>query len=96
MFKYVLPLLSIVVATTSAVQAGSFKEALAAKKVCEKADGFIQATSGNNEEETSRLVDKVNAKRTGVYTNIAQEKGTTPEAVAFLHAKEVEEHNRCK
>ncbi|MBX9804706.1 MAG: YdbL family protein [Alphaproteobacteria bacterium] len=64
--------------TDAALDLGS---ALSSKKVCEKADGFIQATAGN-EGEVSELVNQVNAKRANVYSNIAQKDGLDPAVVA--------------
>ena len=61
--------------------------ALSSKKVCEKVDGYIQATPGN-ENEVSELVNQVNTKRVGVYSGIAQKDGLDPAVVAAESAAE--------
>jgi uncharacterized protein YdbL (DUF1318 family) len=63
-------------------------QALNSKKVCEKVDGFIQATPGN-ENETNQLVESVNAERATVYADIARKEGLDPSVVAAEHAKEI-------
>ena len=72
----------------------SFKEALKDKKVCERADGYVQATSGN-ESDMKIVVETVNSKRKDVYANIAKNEGTPVEAVAIEHANEQKPENRC-
>jgi uncharacterized protein YdbL (DUF1318 family) len=95
MMKQLMIMFAVGSVMTSAICAGDFKIALASKKVCEKADGFIQATPGH-EGEMADLVAKVNTKRTSVYADIAAREGTAVEAVAALQAKEVKPRNRCK
>lgn len=63
--------------------------ALKSKKVCERTDGYIQATLGN-EEEVANLVNAVNSKRTKVYSDIAAKDGLDPAAVGMTMA----EHER--
>lgn len=70
--------------TEAAIDLGS---ALSSKKVCEKVDGYIQATPGN-EGEVSELVNQVNAKRANVYSRIAQKDGLDPAIVAAESAAE--------
>lgn len=59
-----------------------------AGKVCEKVDGFIQSTPGN-ESETSDLVASVNANRASVYADIAKKQDTDPVTVGSVSAKEL-------
>lgn len=62
-------------------------DALKCGKVCEKQDGYIQATPGH-ESEIAALVEDVNAKRAQVYANIATERNLPTQAVATEMAKE--------
>jgi uncharacterized protein YdbL (DUF1318 family) len=74
--------------------AGELQDALSAKKVCEGQDGFLQTTPGN--EDMAGYVSTVNAKRNGVYTDIATSRGISVEAVALEHVKEQKPQNLCK
>lgn len=65
--------------------------ALSSKKVCERTDGFIQATPGN-EKEVANLIGTVNTKRTKVYSDIAAKDGLAPAAVGMAMA----EHERAE
>ncbi|MGV8947813.1 MAG: DUF1318 domain-containing protein [Candidatus Paracaedibacter sp.] len=64
--------------------------ALSSKKVCERTDGFIQATPGN-EKEVANLAVTINAKRSKVYADIATKDGLDPAAVGMTMA----EHERA-
>lgn len=66
--------------------------ALNSGKVCEKTDGFIQPTPGN-ESETATLVESINAERAQVYAEIAKNQGTDPVTVGHLNGKEMRAQN---
>ena len=95
MLKQCMVLLTLSVAVTFPLNAGQLKDALQAKKVCEGQDGFLQTTPGN-EAEMAEYVSTVNAKRNGVYRDIATTRGTSLEAVALEHAKDQPLENRCQ
>lgn len=61
-------------------------EAIAAKKVCERNDGYIQATS-NHENEIASLLSEVNQKRSEVYTEIAQKEKISLKVVGIEMAR---------
>ena len=96
MMKQLMLLLGLGIIALSPAQAkGVLAAALNSKKVCERTDGFIQATPGN-EAETSQLVRKVNAKRTKIYSDIAAKEGLDPSAVAFAMAEQEKAANPGK
>lgn len=95
MMKQYMVLLTLSTAVALPASAGQLKDALSAKKVCEAQDGFLQTTPGN-EVEMAEYVATVNAKRNGVYTDIATSRGTSLEAVALEHAKDQKPENRCQ
>lgn len=74
-------------ALSSAQAAMDLASALASRKVCERADGYIQATPGN-EAEVAALVAQVNAKRAKVYSDIAAKEGLDPAAVGAAMAEQ--------
>jgi uncharacterized protein YdbL (DUF1318 family) len=76
-----------IVALSPTQAAMDLASALSVKKVCERADGFIQATPGN-EGEVAILVDQVNAKRSRVYTDIAAKDGLDPSSVGIAMAEQ--------
>ena len=88
MLKRLILLFGIgIFALSSAQAAMNLGSALTAKKVCERTDGYIQATPGN-EEEVAGLVSEVNAKRAKVYSDIAAKEGLDPAAVGTAMAEE--------
>jgi uncharacterized protein YdbL (DUF1318 family) len=88
MMKQLVLFLGLGIIAISPAQAGvELATALSSKKVCERADGFIQATPGN-EEEAARLVDKVNAKRKAIYSDIAAKEGLDPLSVGIAMAEQ--------
>jgi uncharacterized protein YdbL (DUF1318 family) len=88
MMKQVMVLLALSVTIAFPVSAGGdLANAFKSKKVCERMDGYIAATSGN-EGEVANLVQSVNAKRAHVYAEIAAKEALPPETVAAEHARE--------
>lgn len=83
------------VALSPAQAAMDLATALNAGKVCERVDGFIQATQGN-EGEVAELVIQVNAKRAKVYSDIAVKEKLTPAAVAATMAEQEKAANPGK
>jgi uncharacterized protein YdbL (DUF1318 family) len=67
--------------------AAPLEAALTRGDVCERSDGFIQATPGN-ESTTAALVESVNADRAKEYAEIAARNGTDQASVGALYAKE--------
>jgi uncharacterized protein YdbL (DUF1318 family) len=95
MLKQFTVLMTLGSALAMPTAALSLSDALAAKKVCERADGYIQATPGN-EGEVAGLVGEVNAKRTGVYSDIAAKEGLDPAAVGVAMAEQEKAANPGK
>lgn len=96
MLKQITLLLGLGIIATTSTHAGiDLATALYSKKVCERADGFIQATPGN-ELEFAGLVDQVNAKRTRVYRDIALKDGLSPTDVGFAMAEQEKAANPGK
>lgn len=85
-------ILGMAVLMMSISHAGELKDAITAGKACEKRDGYVQATPGN-ETEVAALVNRVNAKRQGVYTRIAKERGVPCTVVAAESAQDRETKN---
>lgn len=88
-------LLGLSMAIVSSAQGADLASALSAGKVCERADGYIQATPGN-EGEMSGLVSDVNNKRTRVYSDIAAKEGLDPAAVGVENARQEKAANPGK
>ncbi len=95
MIKQLTFLLLGIIAVSPAQAKGDLATALSSKKVCERADGFIQATPGN-EADAANLVGDVNAKRTAVYANIAAKDGLDPAAVGAAMAEQEKAANPGK
>jgi uncharacterized protein YdbL (DUF1318 family) len=87
MIKLVFKAFGMVVVIASVAHAGALKDAIRAGKVCEKQDGFVEATPGS-ENEAVDLVTKVNVKRQKLYTQIAADRGLSPTVVAQESAAE--------
>lgn len=88
MMKQLILIFGMGIVALSPVQAAmNLASALSTKKVCERADGFIQATPGN-EGEVESLVGQVNAKRSRVYADIAAKDGLDPVAVGIAMAEQ--------
>jgi uncharacterized protein YdbL (DUF1318 family) len=87
MMNPLILLLGASIMVTFPAQAADLASALASRKVCEMASGYIQATSGN-ENEMSGLVADVNAKRERIYSDIAAKDGIEPAAVGIENARQ--------
>jgi uncharacterized protein len=62
--------------------------AIAAGKVGETADGYLDVVDGKSvDAQTKRTVDEVNIKRRAVYTQLAAQKGVTVDQVAAVVAE---------
>ncbi len=62
----------------------SLEAAKAAGQVGERPDGYLGLVVSPAPDELRALVDRINAERSGHYTAIAGQRGTTPAAVAAL------------
>jgi len=88
MMKQVILLFGLGMLALSPAQAAmDLATALNTKKVCERGDGFVRATPGN-EGEVAELVAQINAKRARVYSNIATKEGLTLTAVGVAMAEQ--------
>jgi uncharacterized protein YdbL (DUF1318 family) len=87
--KQFTTLLALTFAVILPVYGGDLVTAFNAGKVCERVDGYIQATPGN-ESETEVLVASVNAKRAKIYADIAADtkNGVDPTVVGVELARE--------
>jgi uncharacterized protein YdbL (DUF1318 family) len=63
------------------IDALTLAQALNDKKVCEKDDGYLKATPGN-EQETADLVNYINNERHAVYSAIGTKDNVDPSLVA--------------
>lgn len=96
MVKQFMLLFGLGIVVLSPVQAAmDLATALSTRKVCERADGFIQATPGN-EGEVAELVIQVNAKRANVYSDIAVKERLAPAAVGVAMAEQEKAANPGK
>jgi uncharacterized protein YdbL (DUF1318 family) len=88
MMKQLTLLLGLGIMLISPTYAGmNLATALSSKKVCERVDGFIQVTPGND-KDVADLVTTVNAKRTKVYSDIAAKDALDPAAVGVTMAEQ--------
>ena len=87
MINPLILLLGVSVIAPFPVQAANLAGALASGKVCEMANGYIRATSGN-EDEMADLVADVNRGRKQVYSDIAAKDGVDPAAVGIENARQ--------
>ena len=95
LFFLYLGLAIMLLAPLSQTQALTLAQALNAQKVCEKQDGFLKATPGN-EPETALLVAHVNSERQRVYADIAARDNVDPATVAREMARVEMESNPCR
>lgn len=94
MIKQIILLLVLGGVIINPTTATDLASALRAGKVCERPDGFIQTTPGN--EDVSNLVTEVNTKRASVYSDIAAREGIDPAAVAQEMARGQKAENPTK
>jgi len=87
MIKQVMLLVGWGIFALSPLQATDLAGALRSGKVCERMDGFIQATPGN-ESDVEGLVARINEKRLQVYADIAAKDGLSAEAVGAAMAEQ--------
>lgn len=84
-----LALSSLVLLAAAGALALGLDEAKAKGLVGERPDGYVGIVVDDPSPEVRSLVAQVNAKRKGVYEDIARKRGTSVEAVAALAGQDL-------